>query len=182
MQAQNKALALRLLREKIGAIDGTLAKPCSKFSLVSTGLPQGAVIEVKGFGKTEFVVQFLKEHLQENPQHRVAWLEKQITLNPFALLQRGLKLEQILFVEASRDGLWALQQVLNSQCFQTIVVTGFSFDFRELRRFQMLNERSQGHFFILNDEFHESWVPQMQIEVQRKTDSVLKISLQRSRG
>jgi hypothetical protein len=173
-----KALRLKLLREQIGAIDGSLAKPCSKFSLMSTGLPLGTLIEVKGYGKTEFVVQFLKEH----PEFRVAWVEKEMTLNPFALLQRGIRLEQILFIEAPREGLWALQQVLNSQCFQSIVVSGFEFDFRELRRFQMLNEKSQGHFFILTNEFHDSWVPQLQLEVQRKAGSVLKISTHRNRG
>jgi hypothetical protein len=178
MNALTKALTLQTLREKIGAIDGSLAKPCSKFSLMSEGLPQGALTEVKGLGKTELVVQFIKEH----PEFRVAWVEKEWTLNPFAMLQRELKLEQILFIEAPKQGLWALQQVLHSQCFQMIVVGGFEFDVRELRRFQMLNERSQGHFFILTEEFHRCWVPQLQIEVQRRTDSVLQISFHKNRG
>jgi hypothetical protein len=180
MQATSKALTLQMLREKIGAIDGTLAKPCSKFSLLSEGLPLGSLVEVKGPGKTELTAQFLKEH----PELRVAWVEPKLTLNPFALLQREIKLEQILFIEAPKEGRWALQQVLQSQCFQVIVVSGFEFDFRQLRRFQMLNERTQGHFFILTEEFHSSWVPQLQIEVQRKTDRILKITLhrQKSRG
>ena len=182
MEATSKALTLRLLREKIGAIDGAQEKPRSKFTLLSEGFPLGTLIEVKGHGKTECVVQFLKEHLATNSEFRVAWVEKEMTLNPFAILQRGLKLEQILFIEAPREGLWALQQLLQSQCFQSIVVSGFEFDFRELRRFQMLNERSQGHFFILTNEFHESWVPQLQIEVRRNAEGPLKISIHRSRG
>ena len=167
----DKASVLRALREEIGAIDGSAAKPCSKFTLMQEGLPLGAIVEVVGHGKTEFVVQFLKEH----PEFKIAWIEKEMSLNPFALLQRDLKLEQFLFIEAATHGIWALQQILNSQCFQAIVVSGFEFDFKQLRRFQMLTERSQGHFFILAKDFDTSWVPQVQIEVQRKSDSELVI-------
>jgi hypothetical protein len=36
------------------------------------GIPKGAITEISGFGKTEFVVQILSEH----PVVRVAWIEK----------------------------------------------------------------------------------------------------------
>src|SRR4051812_16379871 len=101
--------SLQELREKVGAILDT-HRLRSSFSLLADGFPQRALIEVSGFGKTELITHFLKEH----PDFKTAWIEPQITINPYALFQRGLPLEQILFIEARDHLQWCLSQALQS--------------------------------------------------------------------
>lgn len=160
--------SLQELRQLIGAVEH-VERERSSFALFQEGFPKGAIIEVSGSGKTELVALFLKEH----PDFKVAWIEKEITINPYALFQKGLKTENVLFIEAKEQLEWCLNQALQSGCFQAIVTTteaatNSSFDEKDLRRYQLLSERSQAHFFLLSENLHQSWVPNLQLKVKKK--------------
>lgn len=158
--------SLQELRQLIGAVEH-VERERSSFALFQKGFPKGSIIEVCGPGKTELVALFLKEH----PEFKVAWIEREITINPYALFQKGLKTENVLFIEAKEQLEWCLNQALQSACFQAIVtnaLTSSSFDEKDLRRYQLLAERSQAHFFLLSENLHQSWVPNLQLKVKKK--------------
>jgi len=98
---------------------------------------------------------------------RVAWVEPKITVNPYALFQKGVNLQNILFIEAQDSMNWCLAQTLEAGCFQAIIADGNLFTERELRRYQLLSERRNTHFFLLSQKAHASWVPHLQIEAKK---------------
>ena len=168
------------LRQLIGSSE-SYEKAKSSFSLFSDGFPLGAVIEISGTGKTELVAQFLKEH----PDFKIAWVEENISINPYALRQKGVKLNNLLFIEAKKELSWCLTQALNSNCFQAVITGDTKFSEKDLRRFQLLSEKCKSHFFLLSEKPHNSWVPHLQIEVSKsmaKQKSDLNIHVLRKRG
>lgn len=61
--------ALEKLRQLVAP---PVARETFTFTLLSDGIPIGAITELCGRGKTEFTVRFLAEH----PEFTVAWIEK----------------------------------------------------------------------------------------------------------
>ena len=158
--------SLQELRHLIGAVEN-LERERSSFSFFQDGFPKGSIIEMSGAGKTELVALFLKEH----PEFKVAWIEREMTINPYALFQRGLRTENVLFIEAGNELAWCLNQALQSGCFQVLVtnsITDSISDEKDLRRYQLLAERSQAHFFLLSESLHQSWVPNLQLKIKKK--------------
>lgn len=166
------------LREKIGAIDGTWGKETHPFSLFAQGFPKGSVVEIFGPGKTEFLVKFLAE----NKGLRVAWIEPQITIYPFAFLQRDVDLSRILFVEADKENVWATLQILQAQIFQVVALSFQNFDDRNLRKIQLAAEKSQALVVLLNKESTASWVPSVQLHVERPLGLDFHVSALRRRA
>lgn len=157
----NSKARLTELRKLIGAIDGTQTKPSRPFSLLTHGVPLSSLIEITGIGKTEFVASFLKEHRGL----KTAWIEKKISINPYALWQRGVDTNSILFLECGGEAIWATQQVIGSHVFQAIVLSEIEFSEKDLRKFQLLIEKTNAHLLLLSKEVHQSWVPALQIQV-----------------
>jgi len=153
--------SLQELRQLIGAVEH-LERERNSFSLFPEGFPKGCIIELSGPGKTELIALFLKEH----PEFKVAWIEREMTINPYALFQRGLKTENVIFIEAGNELAWCLNQALQSGCFQALVTDSIS-DEKDLRRYQLLAERSQAHFFLLSEKLHQSWVPNLQLKIKK---------------
>ena len=168
------------LRQLIHAIEDTHCRERRSFSLFPEGFPVGTVAEITGVGKTEFIAQFLCEI----PTGKVAWLEAQVSVNPYGLFQSQIALERILFIECAQDPLWSLQQILSSQIFSFVIVAGFAFAEKELRKFQLLLERASAHLFVLHDtqKSSNSWVPAYHLRVQRADQGDLKIEVLRKRG
>lgn len=167
--------SLQELRHLIGAVENQ-DRERSSFSLFPEGFARGSILELSGPGKTELTALFLREH----PEFKVAWIEKELTINPYALLQKGVKTENILFIEAGKELSWCLTQALQSGCFQALI-TNTAFEEKDLRRYQLLAERSQAHFFLLSKEIHPSWVPNLQLKIQKKKQG-LEIKTLRKRG
>lgn len=164
------------LRELIGATKMD-DRPRHSFSLYPDGFTLGSFIELTGSQRTEFTAQFLCEH----PELKVAWVEESITINPYALKQRGVCLDNILFVEGKKDLAWCLNQVLGSGCFQIVITENNRFHEKDLRRFQLLSEKTQSHFFLLSANPTPSWVPHLQLKIS-KTDHHWSVSALRKRG
>jgi hypothetical protein len=154
---------LQKLRESIGAIDGSLQKLKIAYSGFESGFPQGGIVEVIGTGKTEFVAKFLSEHEQE----KAAWIESEFSVNPCALSQKGVALGNVLFMRTQRESIWTVREVLQSQVFSIVVTSFVEFPENDLRRMQILAERAKVNLFILSQEFHHSFVPQLQLQVSR---------------
>ncbi len=149
------------LKKKIGAVDGSLPKQIRPFSLYPKGIPSSSVVEIFGSGKTEFLSQFLKEY----PSLKTVWIEKEISINPYALWQRGVDIGSILFIECGAESVWATQQVLKSQIFQVITLSQLEFKEMELRKIQLLIEKTESHLFLLSTLPHQSWIPALQLDV-----------------
>lgn len=164
------------LRELIGAVKYQ-DKESSSFSLYPEGFRPGTLIEITGQGKTEFVSEFLKE----KSEFKTVWIESEFTINPYAFFQKGVKLENVLFVEAKKEMTWCMAQCLQSDCFKILVTHGQNFQERELRRFQLLCEKAKTHLFILSQTPHKSWVPYLQLEVNKKSSS-FEVKTLRKRG
>src|SRR4051812_17613690 len=111
------ANAIASLREKIGAAQGCRTRNYHSFSLLSPGIPKGALSAISGFGKTEFMIRLLSEH----PKLRVAWVEDRSTVYPYAIFQRQAHLRRMLFAEAGGNSFWTLMQILRSQIFGVVV-------------------------------------------------------------
>lgn len=143
-----------LLQELRARLGNTEKLPAFPYSRLEQGLPRGALVEITGPGKTESVATLLAE----NPLLRVAWIESHFSLLPSALPQRKVNLEKIFFVEGGRDSAWAASTILRSQLFPIVVYHPAPLpretenDLRELRRFQLLAEKSASTMILLGEE------------------------------
>lgn len=169
--------SLAELRQLIGTIDGSRPKHRRAFSKLPPGLPVGCLVEFSGQGKTELLSQFLKEH----PELQTAWIEPTLSINPYALWQRGVDVSKILFIEGGKASVWAAHQVLQSQAFELLTLSGLRLDERELRRLQLLTEKCESHLILLSPEPLKSWALALQIEVQQ-TSAVSTFRILRNRG
>ena len=119
----------------------------------SSMIPKAAITEVTGFGKTEWLVNLMKEH----PQASMAWLESELSAYPLGFFQRNISLQHILFVEAGAHLSWACMQVLKAQLFKIVVVCHSEFDLLSLKRFQLLCEKSDCALIWLSPKPHSLW-------------------------
>lgn len=160
---QRRTVDLRALRAQIGAIDGTARADGFETQLLNTQIPRGAVVEIIGAGRTQFMVKLLAER-QKQADTLALWVEKEFSVYPLGLQQQGVDLSRLLFVESDKAAAWVLGQALQAQIFPIVIAADFTFDEKELRRFQLLSERSRATTFLLSDERRPSWVPQLVIE------------------
>ncbi len=144
------------------------------FSQLPAGVPKGAITEISGLGKTEFVLDFLKEH----PQLITAWVERKFSAYPFAFAQKGLDLNRVLFVEGEKNLDWCVYQALRTTRIQAVVVYAEDIHLKSLRRIQLQSEKSQAVTFWLTDAPKEAWPVALRLTVERQgstlTPSILK--------
>ncbi len=164
------------LRQMIGSRENQLRER-SSFSLYPEGFSVGSVIEITGRGKTEWLASFLKEH----PDYKVAWVESEISINPYALFQKQVDLKNILFIEAKNQVMWCLTQALGSGCFKVMITGDYQLTENEMRRCQLLSEKHQAHFFMLGEKSNETWIPSLKLKIL-KSQNQLKVSIIKKRG
>jgi hypothetical protein len=149
-----------------------------EFSLLPGGVPRGVLIELAGLGKTEVIVQFLRE----NPKLRVAWIEESLTIYPCAVAQRNVALSRLLFIEASSEIFWATFQVLRSNLFDCVVISSKRIlDEKNLRRMQLESEKGNSGIFLLTEELHKAWPIALQLKVSRGLGGEVKLNVMRER-
>jgi len=166
------AAVLQELRARLGVFDSHFQREAFPYSRLSSGLPRGVLVELTGPGKTENVAQLLAE----NPGLRAAWVEQRFSLLPSALLQRRVNLEKIFFVEGGKDSAWAASSILRSQLFPLIIYHAPYGEERELRRFQLLAERSASTMILLRDQPLEerAWPIRISLAARGRQLSVVK--------
>src|SRR5690606_9213142 len=137
--ANNLNPRLQALRQQIGALDGSHRVQTYQHTHLpdGIGIPKGAVVELLGPSRYEFVAHFLAQH--DRP---CLWLQKEFSFFPTALLQRGVDLRKSVFVEAGDNVQWVLKQVLQSQVFPFLVGEDLNVSEKDLRKFQLLAERA----------------------------------------
>ena len=162
---------LQELRTRLGAFESPFQREAFPYSRLAAGLPRGILVELSGHGKTEAVAAFLAE----NSSLRVAWVERSFSLLPSALLQRQVNLEKIFFVEGGRDSAWAASAILRSRLFPVVVYGAPYEDERELRRFQLLAEKSATTMLLLAEEpLPHAWPIRLSLACAGRRLTVLK--------
>jgi hypothetical protein len=177
MEAAQRKISLLELRQQIGAIDGRVPREVYKFDYLQQPLPKGSVVEFAGTGKTELILHFLKEH----PTLSVAWVESRFSLNPYALLQKQVNFESLIFIEGGRDAHWALHQLLQSQAFDLVISGDLNLEENEMRRFKLLSEKAKTTLFLLADKMHTSWVQTVQVQTRRNAWGQLQAQVVKKR-
>lgn len=177
----SRSARLETLKAQVGALDGSFKIETYKHQALDVGIPKGAVVELLGPARYEFIANFLAE--QNRP---CLWVQKEFNFFPTALLQRGIDLGQSVFVEAGDDVAWVLKQALQAQVFPFIIGEDFSLQEKELRKMQLLAERSGSSFLHLCSDYRPSWVPMLSLNIEQRlrADGELGFSAQvlRKRG
>jgi len=144
-------------------------------SAVTQGVPRGAITAIAGVGKTELAVRLIAE----NPTFRVAWIEEHLSIFPLALLQRGVGLSRVLFIDAGPDLAWSALQVLKAQIFPVVVIYAADLDLNTLRRVQLAAETANSACIWLADEPKNLWPISLQLQSIR-VDGELAITTLKS--
>jgi hypothetical protein len=155
-----------------------------RFSLIDRDIPIGSLIEVSGgmgSGKTEAVLRMLSE----NPTARVGWVEENLTIYPVVFPQSRVKLDRMLFVDATEESeaaLWSVQRMVASEAFDIVVMTAYDVSELALRRLQLAAERSKTTVILVRDEpsWGATWPLTMQLAVER-VHGELEVSIVRQR-
>ena len=176
--AVEERVSIERLRALIGKTEGVRKKETLISTDLSSGLPRGALIEVTGDARTEWVVRLLSE----NPTADVAWVEDQLSIFPPAIQQRKMKLERIIFFETQGELNSTICTLLRSQIFTSIVIQGDIHDQKTLRRYQLLAEKSNSTLILISKKQSSSWCISIQVEVTHQKDSVPQLRILKFKG
>lgn len=138
------------------------------FRLLDCGIPKGAITEISGHGKTQFVLSFLTEH----KDLKVAWIEKNFSVNPFGFLQNQVELNRIVFIEANEDLEWSIYQTLRTQSLEVVVIYAEDIPLRTLRRIQLQSEKAQAVTFWLTNKPKDAWPVSLRLNVSRQDQEI----------
>ncbi|RYZ63991.1 MAG: hypothetical protein EOP09_16695, partial [Proteobacteria bacterium] len=119
--------AILELRDLIAQKEGRHARERLPSRSLTVGIPRGAIVELSGTAKIEWVLEFLKD----NPSLKVFWAESQFTLLPTAIHQRGVDPSRILFADCGEDLFPAIRMALRSQVFECMIAPEGSLGRRE---------------------------------------------------
>lgn len=154
------------LRSLIHATSGTRTQKdvitCASFKV---DIPRGAISEISGHGKTEFLVQLLAQHATL----KAAWIGYKLSVYPCGFFQRGINPSQVLFVESGHNTCWATLQILRSGLFAIAVLDNLYTKDNILRRHQLAAEKSNTSLILLSDTpQHQTWLIHCRIHVIQK--------------
>lgn len=159
------AKAIQELRLLLGQTAPKQAQALLAVPGVDWGLPQGALTNLSGHGKSEWVVRLLESH----SGLRAAWVETDCSLFPTALLVRSIGSERVVYVRAGEDFFWTLRQLIKSQLFPVLVARGTDYPETELRRLQIAAKRAGTTLLILSDSILHAWPLALQVRVARRS-------------
>jgi hypothetical protein len=93
---------------------------------------------------------------------------KIFSISPFALSQRHLNLQRILFVESGVDTEWAILQTLKAQIFEIVIFYVDNFEVTSLRRIQLAVEKSGVVAIWLTEKPRGYWPISLQLGMRKK--------------
>ena len=167
MPTSDKKRKLQRYLNKTPALEAALQAPKPRLKLshpfFEPGIPRGAITQISGPGSTEALLALLRGH----PELKAAWVERRLSAYPEGLVERGVDLGQILFVEAGEAWAWALTQLLLSKIFGVVALAsrprakdvGL-----ELRRLQIAAERSGAALLLLGPQEGPAWALKLSLE------------------
>jgi hypothetical protein len=161
--------------EKIHALKLYLnekSKPSDKEFLSSSALsfriPRGALVELSGNSKAEWVVQFLKE----NKELKVFWCEEKQSVFPTAISQRGVSLDRIVFGVFKEELFSSLRKILQSQSFEVVISPSSFSEIKMLKALQLFSEKSNCTLFLMAKECQSAkWPIAIQFQVDKPRHS-----------
>lgn len=195
--AQRAALTLEEIREKFCTPVETDVFPLQPQSVTTgsefiPGIPRGALTEVSGSGKTEWISRFLANH----SQLWTAWVDADLSVFPVGLAQRQVNLERLLFVNAAEAGQrvqesgtgpgvapeteleWCVLQLLASRLFPIVILSGERlgpFSDRGLRRIEVAARQARAAVMMVSQTPSEvAWPFALRLKLEMGRLKVLK--------
>ncbi len=162
--SEQKLSELKLL---IGHLENPVQREVYPSSTFSSGIPKGLIVELLGPAKTEWLLHFLSE----NSRPRIFWIEKEQSILPTALQQRGVDLHRITFGLFTKDAALTLRRILQSQLYPIVIAPNLFTEIRVLKNFQMMTEKSNAVLFLFGQSTASTaWPIALQIEIERRLD------------
>jgi len=152
------------------------------------GWPGNCLIELlcdqPGQGELSLLLPLLKQ-LQSESEHCLIWVDPPMWLCAPALVNAGLKLEQLVTVttRSRRDRLWTLEQALRSGCCPAVLGWLPQADAKALRRLQLAAAEGQSRGFLFRPQAcaQESSSAPYRLSLSRQPEGV-DVSLLKRRG
>jgi hypothetical protein len=155
---------IRHLKLVINAMDVTQPRESWQAPGLSDGVPKGAIIELQGHSRFEWFISFLKE----NPSLNCFWAEKEQSVLPAALHQRGIDLSRVTFAVFKEKEFPSLRKVIQSQVYPVILSNHSFNEIKVLQSFQLLTEKSNSNFFLAAEKpVTQNWPIALQLDVSR---------------
>ena len=160
---------------------GELKEPIPKEYIVAPslpmGLPRGVIVELIGPSRTEWLIQFLVNH----KDFRIFWAERDQSILPTALYQRGLNLNRVTFGTLGED-LLPLRRVLQSQLYQVVIAPNRFSEIRIFKALQLSTEKANSILFLMGDkEASKAWPISVQLSIQKDSDNQFRIEVLRQK-
>ncbi len=154
------------LKAKIGEFLGTNEREFFRSPGIPLGIPRGAIVEIAGDQKTEWLIQLLRE----NPALQAIWIEREQTVFPPALQQREVALERVTF--SALDELYlAVRRVIQSQVFEVVIAPSVFAELRVLKALQLLAEKANATLFLTAKNLQPAWPISMQLEINKSQET-----------
>lgn len=137
---------------------------------VEAGLPQGAITQICGFGKSEAALQIIKD----NSEFKAAWIESNQELNPLTLSEENIDMAHFICKETGEHMIGLCQRLIKSNLYPLIILKSAPLDDFLLRKLQLTVEKSQTALVILTEDFSSSWPISLMLKAQRhqNTESI----------
>jgi len=146
--------------------------------LGSETIPKGAVVELIGDYKIEWLAQFIAQH----PDLKVFWAEKEQSILPTALHQRGVNLAQVTFAVLGQNMVQPLRRAVQSQVFSILIAPNLFPEIKILQAFQLFTEKSNCTLFLLGKEQASSaWPISLQLQIEKDQEQDFKIEILKQR-
>jgi hypothetical protein len=162
---------IKHLKLVIGAVDVTIPREAWPASGLNEGVPKGAVVEILGPQKFEWLISFLKQ----NPELKIFWAEKTQSVLPTALSQRGIDLSRVSFGVLGEDCFVSLRKIIQSQVYEVILAPNLFKDLKMFRAFQLLTEKANNTLFLAGNKTPSTaWPIALQLEIMRAKPDITK--------
>jgi hypothetical protein len=150
------------LKLVINAMDVTQPRESWQAPGLQDGIPKGAIIEMQGPNRYEWFIAFLKEH----PSLNCFWAEKEQSVLPTALHQRGIDLSRVTFAVFKDKEFPSLRKVIQSQVYPFVLSNHFFNEIKMLQSFQLLTEKSNTSFFLAAEKpVTQNWPVALQLDI-----------------
>ncbi|MGZ3691940.1 MAG: hypothetical protein ACXVAX_10580 [Pseudobdellovibrio sp.] len=154
---------IRHLKLVIGAVDVSVPRESFSAPEVGDGLPKGAITELIGPKKFEWISSLLKQH----PEIKVFWAEPVQKVLPTALRQRGVDLERITFATLGDDLFVPLRKVIQSGVYEIVIAPNIFKELKMIRAFQLLTEKSNVSLILTaQNKLSDAWPISLQLDVR----------------
>lgn len=141
-------------------------------------ISRGIVAELLGDYKVEWLAQFLAQH----PELKVFWAERDQSILPTALHQRGVHLSQVTFAILGKDFVQPLRRAIQSQVFSIVIAPHLFPEIKILQAFQLFTEKSNCTLFLLGkDKPSNAWPISLQLQIEKDEDHTFAIEILKQR-